>query len=67
MPQKLFNAIGFDRAGRPYKYRNIVVNRLDDFEKFAITDKGTKPPLMYVNYYNSITKKFEYQKRLIDE
>lgn len=67
MPQKLFTAIGFDRTGRPYKYRNVAVDRLAAFEKFAITDKGTKPPLMYVNYYNSITKEFEYQKRLIDE
>lgn len=67
MPAKLLTAIGFDRNGKPYKYRNIDADKLPEFEKFCITDKYNKPPLMYVNYYVKRTKKFSHQQRLIHE
>lgn len=61
MAQKHYTAICFDANNKPYKYRHIDTEKLASFEKFARTAKYNKPEIIYINYYDSKTKKFVFQ------
>jgi hypothetical protein len=59
--EKLLTAICFNDKNKAFKYRKII-NRLGTVDKFETFLKSKN--IVYINYYDSVTKKFLYQKKM---
>lgn len=55
-----YTAIGFDRNGKAFKYRNISRNNMAKFEEFL-----KRRSIVYVNYYNKKTREYSHRNYVL--